>query len=62
MKKISRTQGIEVHKLQSEYKQSNTQGLRKQIFLNHLDEMQTLKDIMKRKDAEQKKKESECMY
>ena len=66
--KISRAKGAEVHKLQSEYIQSNTQSLRQGIFLNHsyTDEMQTLKDMVKRKDTElqwlllgQKKRESE---
>ena len=47
-----------------------TQSLRQGILLNHsyTDEMQTLKDMMGRKDAvlqqlslEQKRRESECM-
>ena len=54
MKKISRAQGVEVHKLQGEYLSFYIKGLSKGILLNHsyTDEMQTLKDMMKRKDAE----------
>ena len=54
MKKISRAKGAEVDKLQSEYIQFYIQSLRQGILLNHsyTDEMQTLKDIVKRKDAE----------
>ena len=61
MTKISRAKSVEVHKLQSEYKQFYTQ-CPKGILLatSYTDEMQALKDMMKTKDAEQKRKESEC--
>ena len=68
VKKISRAQGVEVRKLQSEYIQFYTQSLRQGILLttSYTDEMQTLKDMMKTKDrelqrlgVEQKKGESE---
>ena len=64
MKKISRAQGIEVHKLQSEYMQLYTMypKLRARDITDHLytDEMQAFKDMMKRKHTEKKRKESEC--
>ena len=53
--KISRAKSVEVHKLQSEYMQSNTKSLDKLgILLNnsHTGEMRTLKDMMKTKDGE----------
>ena len=62
MKKISRAQGVEVRKLQSEYIQIYSQSLRERILVttSYTDELQALKDMMKRKAAEQKRKESEC--
>ena len=40
-----------------------TQSLRQGILLNHsyTDEMQTLKNMMERRELEQKRRESECM-
>ena len=62
MENISRAQAVEVRQLQSEYIQFCTQSLRQGILLttSYTDENQALKDMMKRKDAEQKRKESKC--
>ena len=63
--KISRAQGVEVHKLQGEYIQSNAQSRLWQgilLFTSYTDENQALKEMMKTKDAEQETKESECAY
>ena len=65
VKKISRAQGVEVHKLQSECIQFHTHSLRQGILLttSYTDQMQSLKDTVKRMDAELqpwRQKESEC--
>ena len=54
VQKIAQVKSVEVDKLQSEYIQFYTQSLRQKILLNHsyTDEMQTLKDVIKMKDAE----------
>ena len=54
VKKISKAKSAELDRLQSEYMQYLHPGLRQGILLNHscTDEMQTLKETVKTKDAE----------